>query len=70
MRNLTQNQRVYQILWVNVIFSQFCETKTAFREVSVEFKHYHLVQEFLQKSCQGTPETLIFRKITQYERVY
>ena len=25
----------------NVIFSQFCETKTNLRQVCVEFKHYH-----------------------------
>ena len=44
LSNLIQNRRVYKILKINVIFSQFCETKKALREVCVEFKHHHLIQ--------------------------
>ena len=49
LRKCIQNQRVYKIFEVKVIFIQFCKTKSILREDSVEFKHYHYIQEFLQK---------------------
>ena len=43
LRNLTQNQRVYKILKVNVEFIQFCKTKTDLRKVLVEFTQNHSI---------------------------
>ena len=55
--NLAQNQRVYQILKVNVEFGQICKTKTDLREALVEFTQNHFLQEFLHKLCQKTNKT-------------
>ena len=55
---------------VNVKFIQFCKTKTALGEVLVESTHYHYIQEFLQKLCQGTPKILILRNLIQSQQVY
>ena len=49
LRKCIQSKRVYKIFEVKVIFIQFCKTKTILREVSAEFKHYHYIQESLQK---------------------
>ena len=70
MRDLTWNQRVYWILKVNVKFIQFCKSKTDLTEVLVELTHYHYIQEFLQKLCQGTHKSLILRSITENQRVF
>ena len=70
MRNLIQKLHVYLIIKVNVKFSQFCTTKISWREVLVEFTHYHYIQEFLPKLCQGTTITLILRNLNQNQQVY
>ena len=70
LRNQIQNRGVYWILKVKVKFIQFCKTKTTLKEVLVEFRHYHYIQEFLQKLCQGTLKTLILRNLIQRRRVY
>ena len=49
--------------------SEFCKSKTAFREVFLEFKHYHYIQEFLIKLRQGTLKTLILRNLNENRRV-
>ena len=58
------------MLKINVKFIPYCKSKTALREVFVEFTKYDYIKEFLQKLCQGTPKTLILRKLTQNEKVY
>ena len=55
---------------VIVKFIQFCKTKTALREVFVEFTYYNYIQEILQKLCQGSPKTFILRSLTQNQRVF
>ena len=54
---------------VNVKFIRYCKLKTDLGEVSVDLTHYHYIQEFLQKLCQGTPKTYILRSLTQNQRV-
>ena len=49
---------------VIVKFIQFCKTKTALREVFVEFTYYNYIQEILQKLCQGSPKSFILRSLT------
>ena len=55
---------------VIVKFIQFCQTKTALREVFVEFTYYHYIQEFLQNICQGTLKTSKLSNLIQNRRVY
>ena len=43
----TQNERVYQILKVNVKYIQYCKSQIDLREVLVEFTQNHFIQEFL-----------------------
>ena len=52
------------ILKVIVKFIQFCKTKTALREVFVEFTYYNYIQEILQKLCQGSPKSFILKSLT------